>query len=471
MKKIIGLLFAFLLSLQLLQLSVNAKTNEVIYLYSDSYKINNAVLKNIEKQDISIKSINVDKLDYMKYFYLYQKAYAIPMDEFNKPIILAGDNYFLGNNFKVDDVVSSAIKKVKTLADVEIQLVVYFKSWGCSECAATEEYIEKLKNLGVKVVEVDISKSGNTELFFKYSEVYDVKTTTVPLIFSGDNYYHSYNTIKNEFDDIVSNSTKPLLEVEYTTVDTSKYEGIVGYLFVLFGGLIDGVNPCAMAMLILFVGLLLGAKAKKSTMINVSIAYIFGLFITYFALGLFLMEFINKLSPFISNLSFYISIFIIVFALFFFALNLYDYFVSKNKDYKKIKNQLPKPIQRFNKKIISFFSDKLNNKNLFVVYLLSFTLAVIIALTEFLCTGQVYLPIIMLIIEHSTGVEGTIKLLLYNIMFVVPLIIIAVIAIKAKSAIETSNVIREKLHIIKLITSILFLLIAVYYILRLIGVI
>jgi cytochrome c biogenesis protein CcdA len=74
-------------------------------------------------------------------------------------------------------------------------------------------------------------------------------------------------------------------------------------------------------------------------------------------------------------------------------------------------------------------------------------------------------------IKESSVVEGTIKLLVYNIMFVLPLIVLAIITIKARSAMETSNIIREKLHIIKLITSFLFLGIALYYILVVIGVV
>ena len=182
------------------------------------------------------------------------------------------------------------------------------------------------------------------------------------------------------------------------------------------------------------------------------------------------MEFIGYIEPYISNLATYINVFIIAFSLFFFGFNLYDYYVTKRKDYKKVKNQLPKRIQKFNKKIINFFSHKINDKNIFVVYLFSFLLAVIITFTEFLCTGQVYLPIILMIKESSV-VEGTIKLLVYNIMFVLPLIVLAIITIKARSAMETSNIIREKLHIIKLITSFLFLGIALYYILVVIGVV
>jgi len=55
-------------------------------------------------------------------------------------------------------------------------------------------------------------------------------------------------------------------------------------------------------------------------------------------------------------------------------------------------------------------------------------------------------------------------LLLYNFMFVLPLIVISVTAIKTKSALSVSNFVREKMHIIKLITALFFLAVALYYV-------
>lgn len=457
---------------QLFFFKVKASTSEIIYLYNDEYKISENTIVEIKNNQVNIKKINLDKLDNMKYFYLYQEVYEIPYDEFKAPIVLSGDNYYLGDeiNENIDGIINNASKSIKSIANVEIQMIVYFMNDFCGECGGTKPYIHDLEESGVKVVWVNTVDNDNKQFLLNYGEVYKVKKPTVPIVFAGDKYYHTRDDIIENIDNIILNSSKPLLDVEFKELDMEKYQGLLGYLFVIIGGLIDGVNPCAMAILVLFIGLLIGTNAKKSTLINISIAYILGLFITYFALGLFLMEFITSIEPYIKNLSTYINIFIIVFSLFFFFFNLYDFVVTKNKEYKKVKNQLPKRIQKFNKKIINFFTNKINDKNIFIVYIFSFTLAVIITFTEFLCTGQVYLPII-LIIKETSGFEGTIKLLIYNVMFVVPLIILATFAIKAKSAMEASNAIREKLHIIKLITSILFLVIAIYYILIVAGVI
>jgi len=55
-------------------------------------------------------------------------------------------------------------------------------------------------------------------------------------------------------------------------------------------------------------------------------------------------------------------------------------------------------------------------------------------------------------------------LFVYNLIFVLPLIIISFIAIKTQSIIEVSGFMREKLHLIKLFNAIVFLAIFVYYI-------
>ena len=471
-----GILFIFIsISFGLIK-AIETEQN-IIYLYSSKNYLKQDIIKDLENDGMTIDKIKVDDLDNLKYFYLYQAAYNMPSEEFTEPIIISGENYYIGKENIVNNLEAIKIKaqeKIKSIKDVNIKMIVYFKSTFCQDCQQIEADILALEAQGIKVVWINTADGNNdnrdSQLLLNYGEAYGVKEPTVPLVFAGDKYYHTGAVITKNIAEISLNSANSLIDVEFKEVDISKFHGLMGFVFVIIGGLIDGFNPCAMAILILFIGMLIGTKAKKSILINISIAYILGLFVTYFALGLFLMEFIGYIEPYISNLATYINVFIIAFSLFFFVFNLYDYYVTKRKDYKKVKNQLPKRIQKFNKKIINFFSHKINDKNIFVVYLFSFLLAVIITFTEFLCTGQVYLPIILMIKESSV-VEGTIKLLVYNIMFVLPLIVLAIITIKARSAMETSNIIREKLHIIKLITSFLFLGIALYYILVVIGVV
>ncbi|HEY8364388.1 MAG TPA: cytochrome c biogenesis protein CcdA [Haloplasmataceae bacterium] len=465
-----------ILNINTVSAEISSKT--IVYLYSDEKQIDGEKLNEIASKGISIQKINVLKLDNKKYFYKYQYVYNIT-DDFINPIIIAGNDYYVidNNNIDVNDIVVKAQYPLKSIENVSFRMVVYFDS-GCSECQIKNKYVDDLEDRGVKVVKVDTLIKENENLFYNYADTYQytkkflsirITYPTPPMIFVGSKYFHSDDIIKYQ-DEIYDLSINPLLDVKYEEVNFSEFEGFWGFFLILLGGLIDGVNPCAMAMLILFVGIVLGSNTKKSTLINIAISYISGLFITYFLLGVVLIRFLSVIRPYTTSLSTILNIFIIIFSLFFFIFNLHDFLVTRKKEYQKVKNQLPKGIQKLNKKLIKLFTEKMKNKNLIIVYFISFTLAVIIAFTEFLCTGQIYLPILLMISETS-GVMGIIKLLLYNIMFVVPLIILAFVTIKARSAMETSNVIREKMHIIKLLSSILFLGLAVYYIFIMLGMI
>lgn len=355
--------------------------------------------------------------------------------------------------------------------------VVYFYTPSCTVCQSVSSDIQDLKDQGVTVIEYNISNKQNLRLFDIYKATYlvPVEKGTVPIIFAGDEFFWGEDEIVDNIEDntIQTLASQPLKEIDTDNYESSvNLEGFIGFVTILFSGLLDGFNPCAMAMLLMFISLL-GFSSKRSTLILVSFTYIFALFISYFLLGTFLFNYLYRFQNQIKFISIYISWFILILCLFLFAFNFYDYFVSKKQDYKKIKNQLPKPIQKFNKLIIrkftSLFSQEEHNaRSLAVILVLTFTLGVIISVTEFMCTGQIYLPIIISLVQFSDSfnLNAILYLVLYNFMFVLPLILISVVSIKSRSVLLTSNIIREKLHVIKLLNALLFLGIAIVYLFK-----
>lgn len=453
--------------------NVFAETSEksIVYFYSG---VKDEALENLETEGISVIYYDVMNKENRNLFHNYLNTYEVVKDDQELPLVFAGDQYF--NDINDDAIIENASNPLKTLAE-NGKLIVYFYSPTCINCNEVKPYIEELVNDGIYVVYYDVTNLENVSLFNSYLYVYSGKSkqASTPTIFSGDKYYDNKDKIIENINNniIQENASNPIKSVDIIDVDFDKYSGFLGLLLILVAGLIDGVNPCAIAMLILFISLILGVSTKKSTLISVSIAYILGLFLTYFALGAFLLSFLKYLEPFISSLSLFIYIFIVLLSLFFFFFNLYDFIVSRKQQYGKVKNQLPKGIQKFNKKLIKAFTNNLENKNLFLVYLITFSLGVIISLTEFLCTGQVYLPTLLIIVhsQDSVSLSGLFKLFLYNIMFVLPLIVIAIFAVKTQSVMGTSEKVRQNLHRIKFVTGLIFLAFAIYYIYKIIEVI
>ena len=363
--------------------------------------------------------------------------------------------------------------------------VIYFKEATCLVCSElngypdglggsydeSEDYIKKLQDQGITVTVHDIiNSSESSDLYVAYNVAYGIKKANsgVPIIFVGDKYFNDVNEIKEKVIDltIYELSDDPLLDV--VVVEGQVFDnitGIAGYFTVLFAGLLDGFNPCAIAMLLLFVSLL-GFSENKRVLILVSITYIFALFISYFLIGTLFLTFLTKFASEAYIINQIIKWFVAILCLFLFFFNLYDFFMTRAQKYGKVKNQLPKWIQRYNKKLIKAFTnlmnDQENKKGLISVLILTFVLGIALSVTELICTGQIYLGILYGIREVGSG-YAYFALLSYNLMFVVPLIVIAVVAINGNGIVATSNWIREHLHIIKLFNALLFLTIASYY--------
>jgi cytochrome c biogenesis protein CcdA len=232
-------------------------------------------------------------------------------------------------------------------------------------------------------------------------------------------------------------------------------------------GLVDGINPCAIAMLLLFISLL-SFTSDKRILVMVSLTFISAIFVSYFLFGTFLY---NTLSSFSAGSLIVRAVpyAVMVMAGILFLLNMSDFVFASKARYDKVKNQLPSAIQRFNKRLIKRFTSTLESGSP-AVYAVTFGIGVLISFTEFLCTGQAYLTAILHLIHFSgDALRGVMLLLLYNLIFVFPLIVIAVIAVMTRTIRSLSAFMRENLHWVKLFTALVFLSIFIIYLIDLIG--
>jgi len=346
--------------------------------------------------------------------------------------------------------------------------VVYFGSklcGGCQEVEASGVFDElEAQGLNVKkyILEDDSSYTG---IFRNYQYTYGVKDSekAVPILFVGDTFVNGVENIKKMTfnEEIKTLAQTPMLPIEEAPA------GGIQIVYLMLLGLLDGINPCAIAMLLIFISLL-GFSKEKKVLLKVSITFMSAIFISYFLFGTILFRFLSVFA----HLGFLVTVVpyvILGISVVLFLLNFYDYLVTRKQQYDKVKNQLPKGIQRFNRNLMKKFTDAMEKDSIYM-YVITFVLGLIISVTEFLCTGQAYLTAILHLIHFSDHVmRGILLLFMYNILFILPLIIITVIAVKTKSVMGVTVFMREKLHIVKLINAIVFLAIGIYYIFVIIG--
>jgi cytochrome c biogenesis protein CcdA len=168
---------------------------------------------------------------------------------------------------------------------------------------------------------------------------------------------------------------------------------------------IDSINPCAIGVLILMVSVVLSGKGSVKRLMLLGGLYTFSIFLTYLLAGLGLIYFLASIPLFVAE---YLSIVVGSIVIFAGLLEIKDFFWYG---------------QGFSLQIPPYFAKKIHkySKNMTipgVIFLGAFISAV-----ELPCTGAPYLAIIT-ILSLNFNFSAFILLVFYNIIFVLPLIVI-----------------------------------------------
>ena len=186
--------------------------------------------------------------------------------------------------------------------------------------------------------------------------------------------------------------------------------GMIGtWTLFLVSGFVNGLNPCALAALAYFVGVVSFRRSRREVL-TMGAFYVLSIFLVYLGIGIGLMRTILS--------SGYLHAVAKVFAAFAIAvgvLGLNSAFRSGSTFRMKIPKRLISPIaKRFSRSWIE--------KS---IILAALVFGGVVAVLEFPCTGAVYMALIgMLSVQRMT-----LALMLgYNLMFVMPLIVLLVLS-------------------------------------------
>ncbi len=181
---------------------------------------------------------------------------------------------------------------------------------------------------------------------------------------------------------------------------------------IIGAALIDGINPCAFGVLI-FLLAYLAKTAHKSHMLFNGLVYIFFVFLTYLVAGLVLLPVIRGLAGF-SVVSYYVIAGIVALAG---LLEIKDFFWYGKWFSLGI---IPSEAER-----IKAYVAKVGDSPFTAAFL-----GVFVALVELPCTGAVYLAVLALMSLSGLTIGNFTFLVIYNLIFVLPLIIILIFVVK-----------------------------------------
>ncbi len=342
--------------------------------------------------------------------------------------------------------------------------MAYFFDPTCLDCARVSAELDALQrdypNLVVQRFDVNEEAALNEAL----SEKYDVPAEhrlMAPFIFVGD--------VGLAADEITASTLESIIEQPEAAALTPPWENLdvepetatrriaerfkdFSLLAVAGAGLLDGVNPCAFTTIIFFVSYLALVGRKGRDILLVGSAFTLAVFLTYLAMGLGLAEVVRQISAFalIGRLIYGATALIcLVLA----VMSLWDYIKIRQGRLTEISLQLPKALKRRVHDTIRT-SSRMRG---FVAA--AFGAGILVSIFELACTGQVYLPTIVFV----TGIAemrwlAVAYLLLYNVMFVVPLIIVFGVTYFGTSSQDLTRVFQENAGTVKLLTALLFAL-------------
>lgn len=204
--------------------------------------------------------------------------------------------------------------------------------------------------------------------------------------------------------DYLEENEKELSQQSGMFSDSKSLTGVV-----LVSGFLDGINPCAFAVLLLFIAFLLSIKKGRSSIWKMGIVYISAIFLAYLLIGFGLLKaimFVN--SPhFMAQLG---SWLIIILG----AITIFNHYSSR---------RIP-----INLGLLTASKKVLNSWMIKATLPAAFVMGFLVGLCTFPCSGGIYVAIIGLLVAETSHWRGLGYLLLYNLMFVVPLIIILTLA-------------------------------------------
>ncbi|MEK7572023.1 MAG: hypothetical protein AAB553_07155 [Patescibacteria group bacterium] len=177
---------------------------------------------------------------------------------------------------------------------------------------------------------------------------------------------------------------------------------------VIGSAAIDSINPCAIGVLILMVSVVLGGKGSVRKLLLLGGLYIGSIFLTYLIAGLGLIYFLASVPLYVAE---YLSLIVGSFVILAGLLEIKDfYWYGKG----------------FSLQIPPYFAEKIHQYSKNVTIPGVIFLGAFIAGVELPCTGAPYLAIITLL-SLNFDAYAFLLLVLYNIIFVLPLIIILVL--------------------------------------------
>ena len=324
--------------------------------------------------------------------------------------------------------------------------LVLFYGRGCPHCAAMRDYLRTLQarypRLRVQAYEVYFNGS-NDRLFERVADAYHVKIQGVPTAFLGDRVFDGYSDeMQPEIERavrecIAQGCASPLTRA----TGPARMRGLT-LPAVLSAASVDAINPCAFAVLIILISTVLGAGGRRRAL-YAGLAFSLSIFISYYLMGLGLYSAVEA-----AGVTRGIYIAVAVLALLIGLFNLKDYLWYGKWFVMEVPLSWRPKLKGLIQGVTSIPG--------------AFVIGFGVSLFLLPCTSGPYIVILGLLARTETRLHAMLWLVLYNIVFIAPMIAITAAVYFGLTTAEKAEAWRTShLRTLHLIAGVIILLLGI----------
>jgi cytochrome c biogenesis protein CcdA len=343
--------------------------------------------------------------------------------------------------------------------------LAYFFQTGCQHCDRVQGDLDYLGARYPQLIVEEFNIRDNVELSEWLGArvgVPESRRLTAPTVFVGDEYLLEEDldarSLKALLDGYTSSGAEKVWENWQETAGEGAQKSIVerfrslGVFTVVLAGLVDGLNPCAFATLVFFVSYLTLSGRKGREVLSVGAAFTFGVFLAYMLVGIGFYRALDLLGDVLTTLGRWLYGLTAAFCLVLAVVSFFDYLKARRGEIGDMALNLPHRLRmRINATIR-------NTRKSQAFVAAAFVTGIVVSFLELACTGQVYLPTIIFVMSvPELKAQATMFLLLYNLLFVAPLVVVFVLTYYGTGAKQYSDFLQRRASSVKLGMSLLFL--------------
>ncbi len=301
--------------------------------------------------------------------------------------------------------------------------LVYFYDPGCPHCARVDAFLEKIAPdyPELVVLRYNIRESGSQEPLEVLLAAYGVELGPVPLIFVGDVVLigHTFYGLREEAVELPGRAGELALEEAIQRAiaadapsPLARIQGVEGVGLaerltlpaVLIAAAVDSVNPCCFAILIFLFGTLLIA-GRKRRILPIGLSFITAIYLSYFLMGLGVYSAIQA-----AGVQYYFILAVSILAILMGLWGMKDYFAYGKWFTIEVPQRWRPLLKRLTASVVSVPG--------------AFAIGILDSLFLLPCSSGPYIAILALLSKTTTRTTGILYLLFYNLIFILPLLVI-----------------------------------------------